>query len=85
MAANSLFRLLPAALRLLHLRSIKESRDNRRRADTDRDAGLYKLATPFVVTLRLVAHLFLALTGRHRSYDGGRPKKSAKGSPCAAA
>lgn len=85
MAVSKLFRLLTAARGLLDLGRIQERRNNSRRADPNRYAGLHKLAAPFVVTLRLVAHSILAFSGRPSPYDGGKPMKSAKGQKCAVA
>lgn len=82
---NNLLGFMAAALGLLDLGCIKKRRDDCRGADTNRHARFHKLATPFVVTLRLVAHSILTLAGRISPYDEGRPKKSALEAKCAAA
>ena len=64
----SLVGLSTAPLRLLDLGSVKQRRDDRGRADADRDAGLYQLGPSFVVSLIVVAHHGLAKLVGPRPY-----------------
>ncbi|WP_199662504.1 hypothetical protein [Sphingomonas edaphi] len=82
---SELIRLWAAARGFLDLGRVKKRGNNGGRADTNSNAGFHKLATPFVVTLRIVAHSILASTGCPSPYDGGGPMKSTKELKCAGA
>ena len=72
MAVTSLVRaftvLAAAALGLLDLRGVEQRRDDRRRADTDRDSRLHQLGPPFLVASIVVAHSILSPALRPRPY-----------------
>ena len=79
MAVTSLVRafaaLAAAALGLFDLGGVEQRRDDRRRADADRDTRLHQLGSPFLVA-SIVAHSILSLAFRPRPYA----VRAAKGS-----
>ena len=85
MAVTSLLRLSAAALGFLDFRGVEQCCDDGSRADPDRDAGLYQLGPPFIVTLTVVAHSNLAKSIVLRPYAEAAVFGSVKGLPCAAA
>jgi hypothetical protein len=74
-----------AALGLFDFGSIKQSRDDRRRANTDRDARLHQLGSPFTVAIVVVAHAILSCCFRPRPYAQALVKTNLEYELCAAA
>jgi hypothetical protein len=71
-----------AVLWFFDFRCIEQRRDDRRRADSDRNARFHQLGAPFTVAIVIVAHAILSRCLRPRPYAQAATKEIVQ---CAAA